>query len=87
MEAITISRKDMNDEEYIDALETILEDMSDQTEVMFDAISLSIAALRQVKAEYECQAPGEDVAKEMYKVVDLALSMLNGEPEANEGIH
>ena len=86
MEVKTISRKEMTDDQYIFELENILEEMSGQTEIMYDAISLSIAALRQIMAEYEL-SEGGDIAKEMYKVADLAMSMLNGEPEADEGVH
>ena len=36
----TISRKEMTDEQYIFELEAILEEMSEQAEVMFDALDM-----------------------------------------------
>jgi len=87
MESKTICRKDLGDEAYILELELILEDMSTQTESMYDAISLSVTALRQIMAEYELPDEGVDTAKEMYKIADMAMTMLNGEPEPDEGVH
>lgn len=81
----TIKRSDIGDEAYIFELETILEEMSDQTEVMYGAINLAIKALECIKSEYEHS--DADVSREMYRLADLALSMLNGEPEADEGVH
>lgn len=87
VEAKTICRSEMGDDAYITELEMILEDMSTQTESMFDAISLSIAALRQIHAEYQTRVPSEDTAREMFVVADMALALLSGDPEPDEGIH
>ena len=81
----TIKRSDIGDDAYIFELETILEEMSDQTEVMYGAINLAIRALDCIKSEYE-HSDG-NASKEMYRLADLALSMLNSEPEADEGVH
>jgi len=90
VETKTISRKDLGDEQYIMELESILEGMSEQTEVMYEAIELAITALVRVKECYEGKLPFEDnesVAETMYRMTDLALSMLKGEPEADENTH
>ena len=90
MEAKTISRSELGDSAYIKELETILEDMSEQTEVMYEAIELSIAALQRIHEAYELKpewVDQETMAEDMYRICDLALAMLKGEPEPDESTH
>lgn len=90
MEVKTIRRSDLGDSQYIKELELILEDMSEQAEVMFEAFELAMSALHNLHQYYETKPEyidGESAAEHMYRLTDLALTMLKGEPEADEHTH
>jgi len=90
MEVKTISRSKLGDSAYIKELEAILEDMSEQTEVMYEAIELAIAALQRIHEAYENKPEWldqESLAEDMYRTCDFALAMLKGEPEPDESTH
>jgi len=85
-----ISRKDMTDEQYIFELETILEEMSEQAEVMFEAIDISVNGLIDITLYCE-DVPDivskEDLAKDVVRMIEGIRCQLNGEPVADETSH
>lgn len=85
-----ISRKEMTDEEYIMELELILEEMSEQAEVMFEAIDISVNGLIDITMYCE-EVPDivskQDLANDVVRMVEGIRCRLNGEPVADEVSH
>lgn len=86
----TISRKEMTDEQYIFELETILEEMSEQAEVMFDAIDISVNGLIDITMYCE-EVPDlitkEELANDIVRMVEGIRCRLNGEMVPDEISH
>lgn len=87
---LVISRKDMSDDEYIFHLEAILEEMSEQAQVMFDAIDVAVNGLIDI-ALYCENVPDavtrDDLATDIVRMVEGIRCKLNDEPVPDEISH
>ena len=85
-----ISRKEMTDEQYIFELETMLEEMSYQAEVMFDAIDITVNALMDI-GEYCANNPAWinklDMSSDIIRKIEVVRCKLNREPPSDEISH
>lgn len=85
-----ISRKEMTDDQYIMELECILEEMSEQAEVMFDAIGVSVNGLIDITMYCE-DVPEvltkQELASDIVRMIEGIRCKLNGEPVCDEVSH
>jgi len=81
----------MPDEDYIELIEELIVDMSNQTRSMHDCISIALKALIDIIETFEDAKVNETdlkaVARSNYEVAMMAMNMLNDEPEDGEDIH